>query len=43
MLKEQDPTFADLRRVADNSGRYLWVHPRFEPIYQPPPLPDIPT
>jgi hypothetical protein len=42
MLKEQDHTFADLRRVADNNGRYLWVHRRFVPIYQPP-LPDIPT
>ena len=41
-LRQQDPTFADLRRVADAQGRYLWVHPRFLPIYQPP-LPEIPT
>jgi hypothetical protein len=42
MLKEQDPTFADLRRVTDAQGRYLWIHPRYLPIYQPP-LPEIPT
>jgi hypothetical protein len=42
MLKEQDITFADLRRVTDHQGRYLWVHPSFVDIYQPP-LPDIPT
>ncbi len=41
-LKEQDPTFADLRRVTDAQGRYLWIHPRYLPIYQPP-LPEIPT
>jgi hypothetical protein len=42
MLKEQDHTFADLRRVTDDQGRYRWVHPRFVPIYQPP-LPEIPN
>lgn len=42
MLKEQDYTFADLRRVTDTQGRHVWVHPRFVPIYQPP-LPKIPT
>jgi len=42
MLKEQDSTFADLRRVTDAQGRYLWIHPRYLPIYQPP-LPEIPT
>lgn len=42
MLRQQDSTFADLRRVADIQGRYLWVHPLFLPIYQPP-LPEIPT
>ncbi|HEY6422998.1 MAG TPA: hypothetical protein VIY28_07065 [Pseudonocardiaceae bacterium] len=41
-LKEQDPTFADLRRVTDAQGRYLWIHPSYLPIYQPP-LPEIPT
>jgi C-terminal of Roc, COR, domain/Ras of Complex, Roc, domain of DAPkinase/Leucine rich repeat len=42
MLKQQDLTFADLRRVVDTRGRYLWVHPRYRQIYQPP-LPEIPT
>ena len=42
MLKEQDGTFADLRRVTDAQGRYLWVHPCFVATYQPP-LPEIPT
>lgn len=42
MLKQQDPTFADLRRVHDPQGRYLWVHPLFLSIYQPS-LPEIPT
>lgn len=41
-LKEQDVTFADLRRVRDQQGRFLWVHPRFVSVYQPP-LPEIPT
>ena len=40
-LNKIDPTFADLRRVRDQHGRFLWVHPRFAPIYQPP-LPEIP-
>ena len=40
-LNKIDPTFADLRRVRDHYGRFLWVHPRFVPIYQPP-LPEIP-
>ena len=42
MLRQQDSTFANLRRVADTQGRYLWIHPLFLPIYQPP-LPEIPT
>jgi hypothetical protein len=41
MLKEQDIAMADLRRVRDQQGRFLWVHPRFLSIYQPP-LPQIP-
>ncbi|WP_329264930.1 leucine-rich repeat domain-containing protein [Streptomyces pseudovenezuelae] len=40
-LREQDITFADLRRVRDSQGRFLWVHQRFVPEYQPP-LPVIP-
>jgi hypothetical protein len=40
-LREKDPTFADLRRVRDPSGRYLWVHPRFVRVYDPGP-PEIP-
>ncbi|MGH4009908.1 MAG: hypothetical protein ACRDTH_17445 [Pseudonocardiaceae bacterium] len=42
MLKEQDYTFADLRRVTDTQGHHVWVHPRFAPIYRQP-LPEIPT
>ena len=42
MLNEQDLTFADLRRVTDAQSRYLWIHPSYLPIYQPP-LPEIPT
>ena len=42
ILRQQDPTFADLRRVPDTQGRYLWVHPLFQSIYQPS-LPEIPT
>ena len=41
MLDKQDRTFADLRRVTDHRGGYLWVHPLFVHIYQPP-LPEIP-
>jgi hypothetical protein len=41
MLKEKDPTFGDLRRVMDTRGNFVWVHPRYLPIYQPN-LPDIP-
>ncbi|MER5539248.1 leucine-rich repeat domain-containing protein [Streptomyces mirabilis] len=41
LLKEQDPTFADLRRVRDVQGRFLWVHRTFVSYYQPP-LPYIP-
>jgi len=41
-LKEQDVTFADLRRVRTQQGRFRWVHPRFVEIYQPP-LPEIPV
>ncbi|MEE4542225.1 COR domain-containing protein [Streptomyces sp. V4-01] len=40
-LREQDVTFADLRRVRDQQGRFLWVHERFVSEYQPP-LPVIP-
>ncbi|MFI7136307.1 leucine-rich repeat domain-containing protein [Streptomyces massasporeus] len=40
-LREQDVTFADLRRVRDPQGRFLWVHQRFVSEYQPP-LPVIP-
>ncbi|MYR92651.1 MULTISPECIES: leucine-rich repeat domain-containing protein [unclassified Streptomyces] len=40
-LREQDVTFADLRRVRDPQGRFLWVHQQFVPEYQPP-LPVIP-
>jgi hypothetical protein len=42
LLKKQDMSYADLRRVRDAQGRYLWIHPRFVPVYQPP-LPDIPV
>lgn len=42
MLRQQDHTFADLHRVTDTHGRYLWVHRLFLPIYQPP-LPETPT
>jgi len=41
LLAKEDPTFADLRRVTEAGGRYLWVHRRYLPIYQPR-LPDIP-
>ena len=41
MLREQDVGFADLRRVRDIDGRYLWVHRRFVDFYYPP-LPRIP-
>ncbi|WP_234020985.1 COR domain-containing protein [Streptomyces sp. 142MFCol3.1] len=41
-LREQDVTFADLRRVRDAQGRFLWVHQRFVSEYQPP-LPVIPS
>jgi len=41
-LREQDITYADLRRVRDQQGRYLWIHPRFLDLYQPS-LPVIPT
>jgi hypothetical protein len=36
MLSKKDPSFGDLRRVRDQQGRFLWVHPRFVSIYQPP-------
>ncbi|HEY3714949.1 MAG TPA: leucine-rich repeat domain-containing protein, partial [Jatrophihabitantaceae bacterium] len=42
MLKDKDPGYADLRRVPDQQGRWLWIHPKFLSIYQPP-LPVIPT
>lgn len=41
-LREQDITFADLRRVMNDRGQYLWVHERFVSEYQPLP-PVIPT
>lgn len=41
-LRQQDITFADLRRVRDEQGRALWVHPKFEHVYNPP-LPEIPS
>jgi hypothetical protein len=40
-LREQDITYADLRKVRAGQ-RILWVHPRFEHIYNPDP-PRIPT
>jgi len=41
-LRAQDITYADLRRVRDLHGRFLWVHEQFETEYLlPPPL--IPT
>ncbi|MEV4318331.1 COR domain-containing protein [Actinocrispum sp. NPDC049592] len=40
-LREQDITYADLRKVRAGQ-RILWVHPRFEHIYNPEP-PRIPV
>jgi C-terminal of Roc, COR, domain/Ras of Complex, Roc, domain of DAPkinase/Leucine rich repeat len=40
-LRRKDPTFADLRRVRNSHGRYLWVDERYQAVYQPP-LPEIP-
>jgi hypothetical protein len=34
-LRQQDITFADLRRVTDYTGQYLWVHRQFVGVYQP--------
>jgi hypothetical protein len=41
-LRKQDITYADLRKVRGEGHRVLWVHPRFEHIYNPEP-PHIPT
>jgi hypothetical protein len=41
VLRKQDPTYADLRKVRDPQQRLLWVHRRYVPYYQPP-LPTIP-
>jgi hypothetical protein len=41
LLRDQDVTLADLRRVRNHQHRIIWVHPLFEPIYNPA-LPHIP-
>jgi hypothetical protein len=41
-LREQDITFADLRRVRHPQGQFLWVHEQFVTEYLPLP-PAIPT
>jgi hypothetical protein len=40
-LRQQDITYADLRRVQPTHGGYLWIHRQFIHIYNPP-LPEIP-
>jgi hypothetical protein len=37
LLRKKDPGFGGLVRIHDKRKRILWVHPRFEPEFRPPP------